>query len=246
MSLTKKQKDQVNYLVSALATDDATALDCLKKSNWDSDRAADLYLNSHKPEKTPKLSKKIEDLFDKYREGKEDKIGLAGVEKFFGDLGVDIMDPVTLVISYYFKAQTMGQFTKAEFCNGMLELRCESIPDLKASLKVQKSKLDEEKTFKEIYRYTFIYAKEPIGRNLGFESAKMLWELLLKGKFPFLEQWLKFLDSRPIKNDIPKDLWNMLLEFHYLTRGDLSKYVDDGAWPVMIDEFVEYLKTNPK
>jgi len=58
MSLTKKQKDQVNYLVSALATDDATALDCLKKSNWDSDRAADLYLNSHKPEKNTQIIKK--------------------------------------------------------------------------------------------------------------------------------------------------------------------------------------------
>jgi len=38
----------------------------------------------------------------------------------------------------------------------------------------------------------------------------------------------------------------MLLEFHLLTRGDLSKYVDDGAWPVMIDEFVDYLRGTKK
>jgi len=34
----------------------------------------------------------------------------------------------------------------------------------------------------------------------------------------------------------------MLFEFHLLTKGDISKYVDDGAWPVLIDEFVEYVK----
>lgn len=45
----------------------------------------------------------------------------------------------------------------------------------------------------------------------------------------------------------------MLLEFHYATRGKIENYVDDGiifysnnalgAWPVMIDEFVEFLKS---
>jgi hypothetical protein len=46
----------------------------------------------------------------------------------------------------------------------------------------------------------------------------------------------------------------MLLEFHYATKGKIENYVDDGnkiiiisfqgAWPVMIDEFVEFLKSN--
>jgi len=248
MNFTKKQKDQITYLISALQTDEPTAIDLLKKSNWDSDRACDLYFSNPKTqEKKPnKLTKKTEDLFNKYKEPKEEYIGMEGVQQFFNDLNVEALDPVTLVISYYFKAVTMGMYTKPEFCNGMAELKCETMAELKSQLKTLRAKLDNEKDFKEVYRYTFGFAKDTTGRNLNFESAKALWEILLKGKFPFLEQWIEFLETRPQKNDVPKDLWNMLLEFHYATRGDLNKYVDDGAWPVMIDEFVEHLKSPKK
>jgi len=136
----------------------------------------------------------------------------------------------------------MGKYTRAEFCNGMTTLGYETVDDLKKNLKKLREKLDNEKELKEIYRFTFNFAKEPTARNMGFESALALWDVLLKGKFVYLKQWLEFMNSKEKKNDIPKDLWNMLLEFHFLTRGDLTKYVDDGAWPVLIDEFVDYLK----
>jgi len=191
--------------------------------------------------KPGKGSKKTEDLFSKYKEPKEDKIGATGIEKFFQDLGVDLMDPVTLVISYMCKAQTMGQYTKTEFATGMAELKCESIVDLKNSLKSIRGKLDNEKDFREIYKFTFSFAKESTARNLAYESAVALWQVLCKNNFPFLNKWLEFLDKRPTKTDVTKDVWNMILEFHYTTQGDISKYTDDGAWPVLIDEFVAYL-----
>jgi len=98
--------------------------------------------------------------------------------------------------------------------------------------------------FKEVYRYTFAYAKDPGARNLNFESARALWEILLKDRFPFLGKWITYLDSLATKSDITKDTWNMLLEFHYQTRGNIDNYIDDGAWPVMIDEFVEFVRKN--
>lgn len=39
---------------------------------------------------------------------------------------------------------------------------------------------------------------------------------------------------------ISKDTWNMLLELVESTNGDMKNYVDDGAWPVLIDKFAEY------
>ena len=50
-----------------------------------------------------------------------------GIIKFLKDIDVDLLDPVTLVLSYYFKAETMGQYTQSEFCNGMAELKFISI-----------------------------------------------------------------------------------------------------------------------
>jgi len=137
----------------------------------------------------------------------------------------------------------MGEYTKDEFLTGLATLNINSIKDAQTSFKSLSKKLDDEKEFKEVYRYTFNFAKDPGARNLNFDSARALWEILLKDRFPFIEQWLDFIDNSANKNDITKDTWNMLLEFHLVTKGNLSNYVDDGAWPVMIDEFVEHLNT---
>ena len=53
-----------------------------------------------------------------------------GVSKFINDLEIEPLDPVTLVISYHFKAETMGMFKKEEFVLGMQTLGCETIQQL--------------------------------------------------------------------------------------------------------------------
>eukprot|EP01016_Furgasonia_blochmanni_P008400 TRINITY_DN133_c0_g1_i1.p2 TRINITY_DN133_c0_g1~~TRINITY_DN133_c0_g1_i1.p2 ORF type:complete len:183 (-),score=49.20 TRINITY_DN133_c0_g1_i1:180-728(-) len=167
-----------------------------------------------------------------------------GVEKFLGDLKLDPMDPVTLVISYHMNAAVMGTFTKEEFVNGFAKMRCETMDDLRKMLPTLRKELDDWGKFKEVYQYTFAYAKEqPTAKNLEYESAKALWNVLLKGRFPWLDHLNEFLDAREKKTAITKDQWNMLLEFHLVTKGDLSKYEDDGAWPTIIDEFVEFIRS---
>ncbi|AQK83398.1 Defective in cullin neddylation protein [Zea mays] len=43
---------------------------------------------------------------------------------------------------------------------------------------------------------------------------------------------------------ISRDTWSQLLEFVKTTDPQLSNYDDEGAWPYLIDEFVEYLTEN--
>ncbi len=58
---------------------------------------------------------KIEQLFNRYKSKGyfqvldlgSMKIEGEGIEKMCGDLGIDVLDPVTLVISFYFKADRM-------------------------------------------------------------------------------------------------------------------------------------------
>jgi DCN1-like protein 1/2 len=95
--------------------------------------------------------------------------------------------------------------------------------------------------FKEFYKYVFDFSRDPGFKNLSMETAVGLWELLLSEKCKFLNDWIEFLQSE--KKDqqvVQKDTWCMLLELVQSTNGDFKNFVDDGAWPSMIDSFCEF------
>ncbi len=161
---------------------------------------------------------------------------------FCNDLGIDPMDPVILIISMYFNAQLMGIYRKEEFINGMTRLACDTVDKLKGKISILRRELSDPVRFKAMYNFVYAFSRESGVRNLAMDSAVQLWRLLLSGRFPLLESWISFLERRDRKYDISKDTWEMILDFFEIYERDgLAGYDPCGAWPVLIDEFVDEL-----
>ena len=70
---------------------------------------------------------------------------------------------------------------------------CDSIEKLKAKLPLLDAELRDPAKFKDLYQFTFNYAKNPGQKGLDLEMAVAYWRIVLGTRFPYLELWCNFL-----------------------------------------------------
>eukprot|EP00347_Sterkiella_histriomuscorum_P007128 403350156 len=246
-SLSAIQKKKVTDLQGFVncKTNDKLLTDLLKKHNWDLNMAAEEYFMKGYGEKTGsgKINpQNIQALFNKYKDAQTGNMEGEGIATFYDNLGVDAAsDPVTLVISYYMQAQTMGFYTQEEFINGMTKLGCDSIESLRKKIQNLKQELANPAKFKEIYKFIFDFSRDQGFKNVAIDTAIALWQILLSDRCNFLNAFIDFLQSEKKEMIvIQRDNWMMLLELIEQTQGDIQKFVDDGAWPLLIEQFNEF------
>lgn len=178
--------------------------------------------------------------FNQYADGEE--IGPEGVEKFCIDLEVDPEDIVMLVIAWHMKAKRMGYFTRSEWMEGMKTLNCVKISDLKRKLGSLRMELDDPFVFKEIYRYSYDFAKDRDQRSMELELAIGMLTLLLASRWSLQSDFVTYLKEQTQYKVINRDQWVNILEFSRTINDDLHNYDLNGAWPVLMDEYVEWRK----
>ncbi|EGZ21291.1 hypothetical protein PHYSODRAFT_491983 [Phytophthora sojae] len=174
-------------------------------------------------------------------EADEASITEEGIFALCEALEIDSQDPVMLALSCAMESEMMGVYTRTEFRRGMLKLHCHSIEDLRAAIPTLRNQMRDRAQFATIYSFTFGFSKDPTQKSLALELAVGLWDLLLPGHFHWRRHWLQYVrkNSRSV---VSKDLWLQVLDFGHQIKPDLSNYDENGAWPVLLDDFAAHMQ----
>ncbi|XP_050348718.1 DCN1-like protein 5 [Nymphalis io] len=170
-----------------------------------------------------------------------DVLGPEGMEKFCEDLGVDPENVVMLVIAYKMGAKQMGYFTQEEWIKGLTELQCDNVHKLQNKLEYLRNLLNDPYIFKAVYRYSYDFARDKDQRSLDTSTARALLGVLLP-RWALRAALGDFLARERRYRVVNRDQWCNILEFSRTVDAQLTTYDADGAWPVMLDEFVEWLR----
>lgn len=186
----------------------------------------------------------LEKLYNKYKEEEEETyIGGDGIMKFLQDIHIDVMDIVVLVMMWKLKTKQQYKIEKQEFIEGFRSFGVETLDQIQGILPKWREEIKDKKSFKQFYYFVFQYSKPSNSKFVQPEIAIPTWKLLFSD-YSLIETWCQFIENSH-KKPISKDVWEQFLEFVNTIKLDLSNYDfnEESAWPIAIDDFVNFIKT---
>ncbi|KFK33770.1 hypothetical protein AALP_AA5G057900 [Arabis alpina] len=94
--------------------------------------------------------------------------------------------------------------------------------------------------FTRFYDFVFFMCRQNGQKNITISRAITAWKLVLAGRFRLLDRWCDFIEKNQ-RHNISEDTWQQVLAFSRCVHENLEGYDSEGAWPVLIDDFVEYM-----
>lgn len=94
--------------------------------------------------------------------------------------------------------------------------------------------------FSRFYDFVFFICRENGQKNITVSRAVMAWRLVLAGRFRLLNEWCDFVEKNQ-RHNISEDTWRQVLAFSRCVHENLGGYDPEGAWPILVDEFVEHM-----
>ncbi|CAJ0579903.1 unnamed protein product, partial [Mesorhabditis spiculigera] len=251
--LTRKQQDCLQNFIGFTNADKETAMACLMNNQWHVERAADYYYQN-----VGTLTRQLrqtgrpggspgKELFQKYANKPQDglgpeRIGPHGVTDLLHDLRLEATNRRVLILAWVMKAKTQCEFSQDEWLTGFSEMNITTINELAAYLgKLDKEMETDRSKYRQLYQFAFVYGKPERQRSMETDTALAYWHILFHDRYVLFDQFERYLKERDTKV-ITRDVWNLVFEFLEKINPDLSNYDDDGAWPTLLDNFVDYLR----
>ncbi|KAE8675821.1 ATPase 6 family protein [Hibiscus syriacus] len=168
-----------------------------------------------------------------------------GIEALCADLGVDYTDVRILMLAWKLKAEKQGYFTQDEWQSGLKALGVDSLSKLKKVLPELEKEVEKPSNYEDFYIYAFRYClTEEKQKSVDIESICELLNLVLGVQFrPQVDSLVEYL-----KNMLAYDAWTLnfwqVQNDYKISFPDLENYDETQAWPLILDNFVEWMREN--
>ncbi|XP_008677385.1 DCN1-like protein 4 isoform X2 [Zea mays] len=193
-------------------------------------------LTSRKAQRGPtkavsKEVERIDQFFYTYADNSSVMIDPEGIETLCSHLEVPHTDVRILMLAWKMGCEKQGYFTLDEWRAGLKALRADSISKLKKAFPELVQEVTRPSNFQDFYIYAFRYCltedkKKCIEIPVACELLNLVLGLQFRPQVDKLSNYLKY------QND------------YKINFPSLDNYDSDLAWPLILDNFVEWLREN--
>lgn len=174
-------------------------------------------------------------------------MSMDGVANFCDAVGLDATSDVKALCLLWRIGSTSkpGAVTKQEFIGGFPKLNVSSLDDLKQNISQFDPGFLEVSEFRDFFKFVFHFNREGTNKTIERELISALLPIVLDvNRAPHLTHFISFLETIPATTRITLDQWESFLLFNRNVNVDLSNFDEDGAWPILLDDYVEWRKNS--
>eukprot|EP01063_Lacrimia_lanifica_P008388 TRINITY_DN15439_c0_g1_i1.p1 TRINITY_DN15439_c0_g1~~TRINITY_DN15439_c0_g1_i1.p1 ORF type:complete len:257 (+),score=94.52 TRINITY_DN15439_c0_g1_i1:51-821(+) len=173
-----------------------------------------------------------------------DSMNEQALAAFAEDMGIPKDDPLVLMLAFRLECAGSFSITRGEWVHGFQELSITSHAGVRTYLKALSAELcnpDPGDQFTNFYNFSYDFIRSDPTRFLPLDTAIQYWRRILIPHFKLLPEWCNYLvdESGLEGKGVTRDLWQQLWVFAQNTPS-LEDHSAQGAYPVIIDNFVEW------
>ncbi|XP_062008026.1 uncharacterized protein LOC133725025 isoform X2 [Rosa rugosa] len=188
---------------------------------------------------------RIDNVFYTYANTTSGLIDPEGIERLCSDMEVDPTDVRVLMLAWKMKAEKQGFFTLEEWRVALKALRADSLSKLKKALPELEKEVRRPSNFVDFYSYAFRYClTEEKQKSIDIESICQLLHIVLGSQYQAqVDSFVEYLKTQNDYKVINMDQWMGFYRFcDEISYPDLSNYDPELAWPLILDNFVEWVR----